>query len=644
MSSESTSVPSGYTRILKLKTVQNKMKGKNNFTDDEREQALYDLVYGLSYNLNGGANKAQKIMEDAIALNLKFKTPLNDDTFKKKFDEALIAGDEIRQVDTKKNKELLAPKKIITSDARTEIKILDGTKIYEISERAFKALMGRNNPPFIFVRKNKLICLDYDRETNAPIIRNVTRDILSGYYNRFCLFVGYKKSGDAFVEAPVVPPMNAVIDTLELNAFESTPILKGITTCPIINWDGGLQEEKGYNPEFMLYYEPIGDCQLIVPDVPTSVDVYYSMEHLKYLISEFPFTDDSSRANLLGLLVSCTTRSLLNGKTYPMAIITKPIQGAGASYLCRIANILLTGKDAEFLASPRDAESFKKILLSSAMKGVDSMMFDNLSGTLYLPELAQAITATCVNDRILGESTMASIDFTPVWVGNGINVTLSGDMPRRCYVIDLQPNSDQPWLATNYKIKNVIQHVKERRGEYLSSLLTLVRYWLQNNMTAQEPEVPHIGTFEEWERIVGGVLANTEYGKQFLGNLKTMYLEMDTGVDQWSDFLTAWYAKWRFEGQKVTTIVDEIETPKSDLGSNLPDEITNAMSNGKQLQRAIGKAFGAHKNRIYKITACLPGATQYSEIYVKLNNVKSNNIRFWQLVEVQPTQEKTDVQ
>jgi hypothetical protein len=620
------------------------MKGKNNFTDDEREQALYDLVYGLSYNLNGGANKAQKIMEDAIALNLKFKTPLNDETFKKKFDAALIEGDEIRQKDIKKDKESLPQKKVTPSDTRAEIKIYDGTKVYEISERAFKALMARNDPPFVFVRKNKLICLDYDRETNAPIIRNVSRDILSGYYNRFCLFNAFKKAGDVFVETPIVPPMNVVIDTLELNAFEKTPILKGITTCPIINWDGGVQEEKGYNREFMLYYEPVGDCQLIVPDIPTSVDVYLSIEHLKYLISEFPFTDDSSRANLLGLLISCTTRSLLNGKTYPMAIITKPIQGAGASYLCRIANILLTGRDAEFLASPRDAESFKKILLSSAMKGVDSMMFDNLSGTLYLPELAQAITATCVNDRILGESTMASIDFTPVWVGNGINVTLSGDMPRRCYVIDLQPNSDQPWLTTNYKIKNVIQHVKERRGEYLSSLLTLVRYWLQNNMTTQEPEVPHIGTFEEWERIVGGVLANTEYGKQFLGNLKTMYLEMDTGVEQWSDFLSAWYMKWRLGGVKVSEIIDEVETPRSDLGSNLPDEITNAMTTGKQLQKAIGKSFGVHKNRIYKIVVALPGTMTYGEMYVKLHNVKVSNVRYWQLMEVKPTQAKTDVQ
>jgi hypothetical protein len=641
MSSESMTVPASYQRILKLKTVQNKMKGKNNFADDEREQALYDLVYGLAYNLNGDANKTHRIMEEAISLNLKFKTQLPDEKFKEKFDAALVDGDTARQTDNKRNYSI-TEKKVgsVSTDHRVDIEIHDSSKVFDISERAFKVLMQKNNPPFIFVRKNKLICLDSDRETNAPIIRNVSRDILSGYYNRICQFITFKKNGEKIETLPVIPPMNVVIDTLEMNAFENTPILKGITTCPIIDWDGGIQEEKGYNREFMLYYEPIGQCQLIIPERPTTVDVYYAVEHLKYLIDEFPFTDDSSKTNLLGLFISCTTRSLLNGKTYPMAIITKPIQGAGASYLCRIANILLTGRDAEFLASPKDAEGFKKILLSSAMKGVDSMMFDNLSGTLYLPELAQAITATCVNDRILGESTMASIDFTPVWVGNGINVTLSGDMPRRCFVIDLQPNSDQPWLKTEYKISNIIEHVKERRGEYLSSLLTLVRYWLQNNMRRQEPEVPHIGTFEEWECAVGGVLAHTEYGRLFLGNLKTMYLEMDTGVEQWSDFLTVWYQTWRFSSIKVSDIVDEIETVKSDLGSNLPDEITNAMLNGKQLQRAIGKAFGVHKNRIYKIVACPSGSTTYVEMYVKLSNNKSNNIRSWQLVEVSPAKEE----
>jgi hypothetical protein len=126
-----------------------------------------------------------------------------------------------------------------------------------------------------------------------------------------------------------------------------------------------------------------------------------------------------------------------------------------------------------------------------------------------------------------------------------------------------------------------------------------------------------------------------------------MYLEMDTGVEQWSDFLGAWYNKWRLEGVKVIDIVDEIEAPKSDLGANLPDEITNAMSNGKQLQRAIGKSFGVHKNRIYHILVSPPGLLSYEMIYVKLHNVKVSNIRYWQLVEVKPTKttlDKSDVQ
>lgn len=116
--SENESAPDTYKILLDTKTVQSKMRSnkKGTFKDDERESALYNLVYGLSYQSNGDSAKGSKILDVATTLQTKFDTQFPTSKFKEIFEKALKEGDAARN---KTNE--IADKKIEENQKATEI-------------------------------------------------------------------------------------------------------------------------------------------------------------------------------------------------------------------------------------------------------------------------------------------------------------------------------------------------------------------------------------------------------------------------------------------------------------------------------------------------------------------------------------------
>lgn len=116
--SENESAPDTYKILLDTKTVQSKMRSnkKGTFKDEERESALYNLVYGLSYQSNGDSAKGSKILDAATTLQTKFDTQFPTSKFKEIFERALKEGDAARNRINK-----IADKKIEENQKATEI-------------------------------------------------------------------------------------------------------------------------------------------------------------------------------------------------------------------------------------------------------------------------------------------------------------------------------------------------------------------------------------------------------------------------------------------------------------------------------------------------------------------------------------------
>src|ERR1022692_1284527 len=121
-----------------------------------------------------------------------------------------------------------------------------------------------------------------------------------------------------------------------------------------------------------------------------------------------------------------------------------------------------------------------------------------------------------------------------IFTVTGNNLVLGGDLPRRCYWIRVDAQLSEPWRDRTFKHPKLTAWVLDNRGQLLSAILTLARAW----SVAGQPSaaIPVLGSFEEWCRIIGGILdfAGIE---GFLANLDELYKQSDPFMAAWEAFL-----------------------------------------------------------------------------------------------------------
>ncbi|MDD4921637.1 MAG: hypothetical protein PHS30_04055, partial [Bacteroidales bacterium] len=223
---------------------------------------------------------------------------------------------------------------------------------------------------------------------------------------------------------------------------------------------------------------------------------------------------------------------------------------------------------------------------------------DNVEGKLRAPTLASLLTSSMYQGRILGKSEMVTFPNRTVWIANGNNIQLGGDLPRRCYTVKLDAKSAQPWLRKiKFKHPDLRGWVYENRGWIVNAIITITRAWIRDNKPVPDNQVV-LGGFEEWCNIIGGVL-NYAGITGFLGNLEDMYENMDQDTIQWESFLLAWYECYGNKDVGVAEIYDRLkhETNSNEslfkdqaLYSSLPDWLGDEFNKKSSFVRKLGKA------------------------------------------------------
>jgi len=188
-------------------------------------------------------------------------------------------------------------------------------------------------------------------------------------------------------------------------------------------------------------------------------------------------------------------------------------------------------------------------------------MVDNVSGILESAELCRAVTSRRWGDRLLGQNLIVDLPQGAVFVVNGNNIELGGDIPRRCYPIKLDPDTPRPWErpSSSFRIADLESFVRENRGELLAAILTILRGWF----VAGQPNAPAakgLGSFEAWRRVMAGVIHYVGL-TGFLENLDDMYQAMDVEAPAWAAHFAAWHA---LLGEKAYTVQELIKAFEGD--------------------------------------------------------------------------------
>jgi hypothetical protein len=403
-------------------------------------------------------------------------------------------------------------------------------QLRDVTRDSLAALQVYNTSPSLFIQAGKPVCV-HREESRRHLIVEATERVIRNRLTRAADY--YEMAAKGFRNCP--PPMDTVKDLLALPPLEwGFPALQGIIEAPAICEDGTIISEPGYDEQSHLFYAQ--EDGLLVPEIsehPTALQIDLAADMIFEVIADFPFEDESSRANAIASMLTPVCRPAIRGPT-PLALYDATTQGTGKTLLTEVVSLITSGREGALFSAPRDAEEWRKQLTSVLREGSAVVVIDNVTHRLDSADLCKALTETTHCDRILGQSQTLTLPVRCAWIATGNNIQLGGDMARRCYWIRMDAKCSKPFQRTGFKHKRLKQYIQRHRGELLAALLTLARAWFVAGRP--EPSLTPVGSFEDWSVIIGGILQHAGIAG-FLANSDQLYAQADSDTVQWEVFL-----------------------------------------------------------------------------------------------------------
>jgi hypothetical protein len=415
---------------------------------------------------------------------------------------------------------------------------------------------------------------------------------------RCAKFFRVTDKSDKPVESPITHISQTVIDTIRGNPRGIAHIVNGIVQVPVLRPNGTVLTTPGYDSKTGIIYHP--DPKLYIPEIPLHPDqaaIAAARDLVLDVIGDFPFADSASRANMVALMFTPMIRSAIDG-VVPVALINATNPGSGKSYLAHVVSIIAKGHTAEIKAVPSNEDEFERAITGLLMNDNRKIIcLDNLNRALDSGKLCAAVTSPIWTDRIIRSSNMCKIPNLATWIFTGNNIQLGGDMPRRCYLINLRPEPNPEKRDTSkFRHHPLFPWVKRERGRIIAAMLTMARAWF----AAGRPAPAHparLGGFETWVETVQGVV---DYAgiPDCLGNLNTICGAMDEEGLEWERFLLIvqdWSGGKRFLTKDLVAAIAHQE----ELRNAVPAGITAAVADADAYSRVLGGEFKKRQGRYY---------------------------------------------
>jgi len=484
--------------------------------------------------------------------------------------------------------------------------IVGGRDLREESAECVAVLQAANYPPHYFVQSGRMFEVVLN-EKGRQIGREVTEAGLRGGLTRTADFRKKTAKGDL---VPCFPPKDVVEDVLALAPGEwGFPQLDGIVSSPVIRTDGSILAEPGYDPQSRLFYSPEPGFRLPAIDAhPSSDHVDVARGLLDQMLEDFPWADESSRANAIAVVLTPVLRPVITGPT-PMAAITARAAGSGKSLLAELVSLIGTGEPAEMCSLPRDEEEMRKALTTHLASMAQIVVFDNVCRRLDSGDLCKVLTETTHSDRAFRTHQKMVLPVRCTWIVTGNNLRLGGDMPRRVFWVRFDAKTSRPELRNDFQISDLKAWVSKRRPELLAALLTLARAWYSAGKPAPQMIRP-LGSFESWSITIGGILEHAGI-VGFLRNADEARDESDAEAGEWERFLQL--LEEQFGGQPFSVAdlnkklgervfpsfggAPELSEAAEQLRQALPGYLAEVADRGGFFQRRAGKLFAEHCGR-----------------------------------------------
>ncbi len=314
--------------------------------------------------------------------------------------------------------------------------------------------------------------------------------------------------------------------------------LELLTPYPVVIQSDYSVIERGWNAAARAFYdEP--EALRVIPRI-RSVDRIH--EVLDDLVVDFPFKDEASRQNFYGLLLTPLVRAAMPEANVPFHLVVSSLERTGKGKLAAetFGGVVL-GRTAPVMPWAASEEERDKRLTALLKRGTTIAVIDNLDTNESLDSavLASLVTGRQYTGRLLGKSEMIDLPNTLTLVATGNNTRCSGEIAKRTIPILLQPTTDSPETRTDFRHPDVVAHVREARPAVLGALLGMVENWKRDRHVDDRT----MGGFEQWSRVVGGILYANGLAK-WRSNCAAWVRHADPDGEDLRAFVAAWADRW----------------------------------------------------------------------------------------------------
>jgi hypothetical protein len=329
-------------------------------------------------------------------------------------------------------------------------------------------------------------------------------------------------------------------------------------------------------------------CDLVAELVDLEPELDSETIHcaLEDLLIDFPFADEASRQNFIGLMLTPLLRPIIEGNV-PLHLVASPLERTGKTKLCEeIFGGTLLGYPTPALQLSGSEEEIDKRIVGLLLKGTPLVHLDNLRAYVDSPALSSLITASRYQGRVLSTNAMPALSNQAVLVASGNNVHMSGEMAKRTVPILLQPSDDAPELRRDFKHPDLRAFVRDSRRLNLACLLGMIARWEQQGRPQGEQR---LGGFEAWCAIVGGVMRANRFDR-WLTNARDWQRQADPHGEDLITFVRLWrerHGEVPVSANQLMALADE-----NDL---FLDELRGATEKGK-LGSFSKRVLGRHKD------------------------------------------------
>jgi len=364
------------------------------------------------------------------------------------------------------------------------------------------------------------------------------------------------KRGKDYEPVPALFPRAAARTALDVpDMLPNLRPLRGVIHSPVLRPDGSIIAAPGYDSATELLYLPEPGLSVPpIPDAPNDAQLRAAVGLIDEMLAGFPFVSPHYRANYIGMLITPLLRAIAP-PPYKLHAIEAHQPGSGKTLLANLARIIHGGVFRAEMPND-DIELRKQITAILSITTGPVVVLDNVTGVLKSSTLAGLLTSDRWDDRPLGSTSWIRATNDRVWVITGNNINIGGDLPRRTIRTVIDPGQPNPELRTGFAIPDLEGWVREKRGELLAALLTIVRSWVVAGMPL--PAERASDGYTKWVRIVSGILAHAGIPGTF--DDRSTQVEIGTDDDEWATFLAA---AWQAVGDKQWTakeLLAEVDT------------------------------------------------------------------------------------